>query len=62
LYKAEVIHRRTAWKTRESVELATLQWVSWFNNQRLMGPLGYVPPAEFEANYYRILEQQTISA
>lgn len=62
MYKAEVIHRRTAWKTRESVELATLQWVSWFNNQRLMGPLGYVPPAEFEANYYRILEQQTISA
>ncbi len=57
-----MIHRRTAWKTRESVELATLQWVSWFNNQRLMGPLGYVPPAEFEANYYRILEQQTISA
>ncbi len=62
LYKAEVIHRRTAWKTRESVELATLHWVSWFNNQRLMEPLGYVPPAEFEANYYRTLEQQAMPA
>ncbi|RQR47355.1 IS3 family transposase [Burkholderia sp. Bp9126] len=55
LYKAELIHRRT-WKTRESVELATLQWVAWFNHHRLMEPLGYIPPAEAEANYYRQLE------
>ena len=53
LYKAELIHRRTAWKTRESVELATLEWVAWFNHHRLMEPLGYIPPAEAEANYYR---------
>jgi transposase InsO family protein len=53
LYKAELIHRRGPWKTRESVELATLEWVSWFNHQRLMGPLGYIPPAEAEANYNR---------
>jgi putative transposase len=53
LYKAELIHRRGPWKTRESVELATLEWVAWFNHQRLMGPLGYIPPAEAEANYYR---------
>ena len=58
LYKAEVIHRR-AWKTREAVELATLTWVSWFNNHRLMGPLGYIPPAEAEANYYRQLAEQS---
>ncbi len=58
LYKAEVIHRRT-WKTREAVELATLSWVSWFNNHRLMGPLGYIPPAEAEANYYRQLAEQS---
>ena len=58
LYKAEVIHRRT-WKTREAVELATLTWVSWFNNHRLMGPLGYIPPAEAEANYYRQLVEQS---
>ncbi len=53
LYKAEMIHRRAPWKTRESVELATLQWVAWFNHHRLMEPLGYIPPAEAEANYYR---------
>jgi transposase InsO family protein len=53
LYKAELIHRRGPWKTRESVELATLEWVSWFNHQRLMESLGYIPPAEAEANYYR---------
>ena len=52
LYKAEVIHRRSSWKTRESVEVATLEWVAWFNHHRLMGPLGYIPPAEAEANYY----------
>ncbi|UAL02034.1 IS3 family transposase [Cupriavidus pauculus] len=56
LYKAELIHRRTAWKTRESVELATLEWVAWFNHHRLMEPLGNIPPAEAEANYYRQLQ------
>jgi transposase InsO family protein len=59
LYKAELIHRRGPWKTREAVEIATLEWVSWFNHRRLLEPLGHVPPAEFEANYYRILESQT---
>jgi len=58
LYKAEVIHRRGPWKSRESVELATLEWVSWFNHQRLMEPLGYIPPAEAEANYYRQFASQ----
>ena len=53
LYKAEVIHRRGPWKTREAVELATLEWVSWFNNHRLLEPIGYIPPAEAEANYWR---------
>ncbi len=62
LYKAELIHRRAPWKTRQAVELATLEWVSWFNNHRLMAPLGYVPPAEFEAAYYRNLEQQATAA
>ncbi len=60
LYKAELIRRRAPWKTREAVELATLEWVAWFNNHRLMAALDYVPPAEFEANYYRNLEQQII--
>ena len=55
LYKAELIHRRGPWKTKESVELATLQWVHWFNHIRLLGPIGYIPPAEAEENYYRQL-------
>jgi len=58
LYKAEMIHRRAPWKTKESVELATLEWVSWFNQHRLLEPIGYIPPAEAEANYYRQLADQ----
>ena len=59
LYKAELIHRRAPWKTKEAVELATLQWVSWFNHHRLLEPIGYIPPAEAEANYYRQLAEKT---
>ncbi len=55
LYKAELIHRRAPWKTRESVELATLEWVAWFNHKRLHSSIGYIPPAEAEANYYNQL-------
>ena len=55
LYKTELIHKRAPWKTREAMELATLEWVSWFNHQRLLGSIGYLPPAEVEANYYRQL-------
>ena len=62
LYKAELIHRRTPWKTREAVELATLEWVSWVNHHRLLEPLGYIPPAEAEANYYKQLSGQAIPA
>ena len=53
LYKAEVIHRRGPWKTKEAVELATLEWVAWFNHHRLLGPIGCIPPVEAEANYWR---------
>ena len=59
LYKAELIHRRAPWKTNEAVELATLEWVAWFNNHRLLAPIGYISPAEAEANYYRNLASQT---
>ena len=52
LYKAEVIHRRS-WPNRDAVELATLEWVDWFNHKRLLGPLGNIPPAEAEAIYYQ---------
>jgi transposase InsO family protein len=53
LYKTELIHKRAPWKTREAVEMATLEWVTWFNNHRLLGSIGYIPPAEAEVNYYR---------
>ncbi|MBK6334700.1 MAG: IS3 family transposase [Betaproteobacteria bacterium] len=62
LYKAELIHRRAPWKTKEAVELATLEWVSWFNHHRLLEPIGYIPPAEAEANYYRQITEQAIPA
>jgi transposase InsO family protein len=60
LYKTEVIHRRVPWKTKESVELATLEWVAWFNHHRLLEPIGNIPPAEAEANYYRQLAESEI--
>ena len=53
LFKAEVIRQRGPWKGVEDVEFATLNWVDWFNNRRLLGPLGDVPPTEFEEVYYR---------
>jgi putative transposase len=53
LFKTEVIHRRGPWRNLDAVEYATLDWVDWFNNRRLLEPIGYVPPAEFEAAYYR---------
>jgi transposase InsO family protein len=62
LYKAELIHRRGPWKTREAVEIATLEWVSWFNHHRLLGPIGYIPPAEAETNYYEQLAGQAVEA
>ena len=58
LYKAEVIHRRGPWRNPDSVEDATLEWVDWFNNRRLLEPIGNVPPAEFEEVYYRSQKAQ----
>lgn len=62
LYKAELIHRRAPWKTKAAVELATLEWVTWFNHQRLLEPIGYIPPAQAEANYYQQLAEKSTSA
>jgi putative transposase len=53
LFKTEVIQRQGPWRHLEAVEFATLEWVDWFNNRRLLEPIGYVPPAEYEANYYQ---------
>jgi len=62
LYKAEVIHRRGPWRNIEAVEFATLEWVDWFNHRRLLEPIGNIPPAEAEANFYAALEQPAMAA
>jgi putative transposase len=60
LFKTEVIHRRGPWRGLDDVEYAVLEWVDWFNNRRLLEPLGHLPPAEHEANYYAALGQLTL--
>ncbi len=62
LYKAEVIWRRGPWRSIEDVEFATLEWVDWFNNRRIMEPLGDIPPKEFEMMYYEDLERPAMVA
>jgi transposase InsO family protein len=53
LYKVEVIYRLGPWRNAEHVEFETLGWVDWFNNRRLLEPIGNVPPAEYEESYYQ---------
>jgi len=62
LYKAEVIHRRGPWRSFEAVEFATLEWVDWFNNRRLLEPIGNIPPAEAEERYYAMLDERQKAA
>jgi len=62
LFKAEVIHRRGPWRNFEAVEYATLTWVDWFNTRRLLEPIGNIPPAQAEANYYAANEQLAMAA
>ena len=76
LFKAEVIHRRGPWRTFDAVEYATLEWVDWFNNRRLpcvgemipqiiswpSSPIGNIPPAEAEENFYAALERSDMAA
>jgi len=57
LFKTEVIQRKGPWRHLEAVEFATLTWVDWFNTRRLLEPIGYVPPAEYEAQYYERLRE-----
>ena len=56
LFKTEVIRRKGPWKSLESVEYATLEWVDWFNNRRLLEPIGSIPPVELELAYYAMEE------
>ena len=62
LCKTEVIHRRGPWRSFEAVEFATLEWVDWYNNRRLLEPIGSIPPAEAEAVYYAKLEVTPMAA
>jgi putative transposase len=62
LFKSEVIHRRGPWRNLEQVEYATLEWVDWFNNRRLLEPIGNIPPTEFELLYYRQQDESATAA
>ena len=62
LYKTEVIRRRGPWRNLEHVEFATREWVDWFNNRRLLQPIGNIPPVEFEQLHYHHHESQTMVA
>jgi len=62
LFKTEIIRRRGPWRGLEDVEFATLEWVSWFNTTRLLEPIGYVPPAEYEEGYHRAQPTHAMTA
>ena len=62
LFKTEVIRRLGPWRSPEAVEFATLEWVDWFNNRRLLEPIGNIPPAEAEALYYAAQENLALAA
>lgn len=62
LFKTEVIRQRGPWRGLEDVEFATLEWVFWFNHQRLLEPIGYIPPAEHEEAFYQRHEENSLVA
>ena len=62
LFKTEIIRRLGPWRSLEAVEIATLEWVDWFNHRRLLEPIGNIPPAEAEERYYAELETRAVAA
>jgi putative transposase len=60
LYKTEVINKQGPWRHRQAVEFATLAWVDWFNNRRLLEPIGNIPPVELEQMFYQEKESKTM--
>jgi len=62
LYKAEVIHGRGPWRSLEAVEYVALEWIDWFNNRRLLEPIGNVPPTEAKERYYAMLDEDRMAA
>jgi putative transposase len=61
-HKTEMIHRRSPWRSLQAVDLATREWVAWFNHRRLLEPVGLVPPAKAETAFYGALKSQPIAA
>jgi len=62
LYKTELVHRQGPWRNMQDLEIATLEWVDWFNNRRLLEPIGDIPPVEFEQMYYERQKSPAIEA
>jgi transposase InsO family protein len=62
LFKTEVMHHRGPWRGLAAVEVATMNWVDWYNNRRLLGSIGGIPPAEAEASHYATLEVAAMAA
>ncbi len=62
LFKTEVINRRGPWRSIDAVEFATLEWVDWYNNRRLLEPIGHIPPTEAEANFFQTLQPPRMAA
>jgi transposase InsO family protein len=62
LFNTEIIRKRSPWKSIDPLELAMLEWVDWYDNRRLLGPIGDIPPAEFEQTYYDRLEESAKAA
>ena len=62
LYKTEVIKRQGPWRNADAVEIATLEWVDWFNNRRILEPLGYKSPVEYEVEYHQRQTSQAMVA
>jgi putative transposase len=62
LYKTELIHRRGPWRTLTDIELATAEWTDWYNNRRLHGEIGHIPPAEYESTFYQNQQNQQLTA
>lgn len=61
LFKTELINPRRPWKTLSDVELATAEWVDWYNHHCLHGEIGHIPPAECEANHYLINKKPQVT-
>uniref|UniRef100_UPI000525A3D8 integrase core domain-containing protein n=1 Tax=Actinokineospora enzanensis TaxID=155975 RepID=UPI000525A3D8 len=61
LYKTELVRKKGPWKTVDELEIATLEWVDWYNHRRLHSAIGNIPPAEYETLYYTQNKSATVT-